>query len=183
MNRRDVLKTSSLFLGYTITGGTAIAVLNGCAPDKSPSWTPKYFSLSQLDLISELAEMIIPKTDTPGAKDAQVERFLDSSLECYPEEERSMMLEGLGVFDVKSQSKFQKDFVKCTVEQRKEILDEIIESEGEEADIFNGIKEGVVVGYCWSEPGATEFLKFDPIPGPQFQGCIDFDEIGTAWAL
>ena len=68
MDRREVLKLSSAILGYTIVGGTAAAVLSGCKSDASAVPTDlDLFDSSTYDLIVDVTERIIPKTDTPGA--------------------------------------------------------------------------------------------------------------------
>jgi len=160
MDRRKALKVSSIVLGYTITAGTAAAVLNGCKADPALDWSPSFLNANQANLISEISEMIIPKTDTPGAKDAMVDRFVDSMLETYAPEDREQFMEGLVSFDNKANSLFSKSFVDCAAMMR----------------------EATVVGFCNSEVGATKFLKYDPVPGP-FVGCVEYNTVGGAWAL
>ena len=43
------------------------------------------------------------------------------------------------------------------------------------------VKELVLVGYFTSEPGATQVLQYNPVPGP-FKGCVPYAEVGKAWA-
>jgi len=184
MNRRSALKTSTLLLGYAMTAGTTAAMLNGCKADTSPTWKPTNMTQEMNDLFAEVAEMIIPATDIPGAKGALVERWADEMLMTYPVEERTMFTEGMGLFDSYAQEANGKSFVESTDEERKVVLDRMVE-ESKDADgphIFNIVKEATVAGYCMSEVGATQLLNYDPVPGP-YQGCVDFSEIGATSAL
>src|ERR1700682_2059489 len=64
--------------------------------------------------VTTIAEIIIPQTDTPGAKAARVNEFIDLILtEWYDEEEKSVFLTGLTEVDAHSQDLFGKDFVDC----------------------------------------------------------------------
>ena len=46
---------------------------------------------------------------------------------------------------------------------------------------YRQIKSTIVEAYYSSEPGATEELRYDPVPGP-YRGCVPFDEIGRTWS-
>lgn len=185
MDRREALKTSSLILGYTITAGTAAAVMSGCQADPSLDWTPNNFNVHQAVLMAELVETIIPETDTPGAKTALVDRFIDAILDCYPEEEKQDFLSKLDAFDASVKKEHGKTFVKMEAQERKTVMDALVAAS--EADrkstIFARLKEWTVTGYCRSEKGATEHLVWDPVPGAPYQGCIDLDSVGGIWAI
>lgn len=183
MKRRDVLKTSSIILGYTITAGTAAAILNGCKADRSIDWTPQYLDAQQSLLIGDVSELIIPKTDTPGALDAKVDRFVDAMLGAWDSKERNNFIIGLKAFDEEATKQFKRGFTKCTPEQQKNVLDALVgEAQADTNHIFNKVKELTVLGYCSSEEGATSLLTYDPVPGP-YEGCIDLSSVGATYAL
>lgn len=186
MNRRSALKTSSLILGYALTASAATAVLNGCKTDTAVGWTPKNLSLDQSNLLDEVTEMIIPATDIPGAKGAMVNRFIDAMFDAYPQEESNMFLQGLSLFDTKSQELNGKNFVESDEAGRKAVLDNMVaESKSSNSDIphiFDMVKELTVMGYCASEIGGTQLLNYDPVPGP-FQGCVDLSSVGARYSL
>jgi hypothetical protein len=73
MNRRDALERVALIMGGTIIGGAAF--LQGC---KSTDTKGAAFSLTneQIAFLDEVAETIIPTTNTPGAKAAKVGEFM-----------------------------------------------------------------------------------------------------------
>jgi len=183
MDRREVLKTSALMLGYAITAGTAAAVLNGCKADRALDWTPTYLDVDKSLMVGDIAELIIPKTDTPGAKEAKVDRFIDAMLGAWKPADREKFIIGLDGFNTKSEKQFKRSFTKCTPEQQTQIMDVMVqESKGKGDHIFRSVRELTVLGYCSSEEGATTLLTYDPVPGP-YKGCIDFSEVGATYAL
>jgi hypothetical protein len=138
-----------------------------------------------------MTDLIIPETDTPGAKAARVNEFIDIILtEWATPEERQNFLEGLAGVDKQSQELFAKDFVDATPVQQVTLLramDDFATSErgnrrekhgntvpefdkqlkGNFYDIFRGI---TLHGYYTSEIGFTKELKLQIIPGAQ-HGC------------
>lgn len=188
MERRDILKASALFLGYGLVGGTSIAVLNGCKADKSVDWKPSFLTQDQVDLIAEAAERIIPKTDTPGAKDALVHRYIDEALKNnFTKEEQENALQAIGTFDQMANEKFQMNFVSISDVQKDEILQALADASKKDSEngigqIFPQLKSLVAAGYFTSEIGATQALVFDPIPGP-YKGCIPLSDVGGTYAL
>ncbi|MBT8233452.1 MAG: gluconate 2-dehydrogenase subunit 3 family protein [Saprospiraceae bacterium] len=184
MDRREAIKTSSLILGYAVTATTAAAVLNGCQADRSIDWTPKYLDKKQALLVGDISELIIPKTDTPGAKEAMVDRFIDAMLGAWKPEDRTLFTTALVDFDTEAEKQFKRGFVKCTKEQQIKVLDVLVEdSKNKDSHIFKTMKELTVVGYCKSELGATTLLTYDPVPGAPYEGCVDFSTVGATYSL
>lgn len=185
MERRDILKLSSAVLGYTLVGGTAVAVLSGCKADANAKPADlDLFDQSTYDMLVDITERIIPATDTPGAKDANVVSYIHSRMKNFmTEEERTPYMEGLKTFDVKSNEAYSKNYNDLTDEQKMELLTVLDkEAKGPGDHIFNTLKEETVVGFFTSEVGATKVLRFDPIPG-RFDGCADYTAGQAAWAL
>mgnify|MGYP001804337018 CR=1 FL=1 len=189
MERRDILKASALFLGYSLVGGTSLAVLNGCQAEKGDNWKPSFFTEDEIALIAEVSERIIPKTDTPGAKDALVDRYIDEAVNNnFKPEEQVRFKSSLAVFDQLANESFQKKFVELTNVQMDEVLHKMVDaSKSEESSAimqkaFPTFKSLVVAGFFTSEIGATQALVHDPIPGP-YQGCVPLADIGGTYAL
>ena len=191
MDRREVLKISSLMLGYTIVGGTAAAVLGGCKAETARDWTPKTLSNDEADLLAEICETILPKTDTPGAKDALCHRYIDEMLTTfYTKEKKEYYISSLQDFNNKSKEKYSKAFVALNVNEREAILG-ILASEakeykdetGEKPHIFKAVRQATISGYFTSEVGAKGGLcAFLAVPGP-YQGCIDYATVGKTYVL
>lgn len=184
MDRRQVLKLSSAILGYTIVGGTAAAVLTGCKADVNAMPADlDLFDQSTYDLIVDVTERIIPKTDTPGAKDANVVSYIHSRLKNFATaEERASMIEKLNLFNSVAESKYQKKYNDLPEGEKDEIM-KMMQAEATKADdhVFNKLKQETVVGFFTSEVGATQVLRHDPIPGA-YNGCIDYAPEDKVWA-
>jgi len=96
MNRRDALKNTGLVLGYSLSAGTIAAVMNGCKAPTETGWQPSTIDSSTMELIAEIAETILPATDTPGAKDVLAHRFVDEALTySFRPNHKAHMLNGL----------------------------------------------------------------------------------------
>jgi glucoside 3-dehydrogenase (cytochrome c) hitch-hiker subunit len=135
----------------------------------------------QSETVATIAEMIIPATDTPGARAAQVHRFIDLLLaEWAPEDNRKRFLEGLADVDARARAASAKDFLAATDAQRAAIVT-ALDAEAQERrrgkgdappHFFEHMKFLTVYGYCTSEVGATAELHYEVIPG-SFDGCTE----------
>jgi gluconate 2-dehydrogenase gamma chain len=100
INRREAIKRAGLALGFAISAPTISAVLNGCKATPDLAFKPAFFTEEQAALLSEIAEIIIPRTDTPGAKDVGVPAFMDTLVkDCVKKEDQDLFLESLKEFD------------------------------------------------------------------------------------
>ena len=80
MTRREILKSTSLFLGYSVTAGAFAQIFTACQNEpKGGSGKGQFFNAEQMDLLGEITETILPKTTTPGAKEMNVPAFIDQS--------------------------------------------------------------------------------------------------------
>lgn len=146
-------------------------------------------------LIAELAEMIIPRTATPGAKDAGVENYIINVLiNCNSTKQQHKFYYGIIDLEAYSRSNFGKEFLKCSKKEKEEILqyfsvhskypNEILNKVNNKffgKSFFSKLKELTVEGYCLSEAGATKGLAYDYIPG-SFQACIPLQKNQKSWA-
>lgn len=187
MNRREILKRTSYVIGGALSVGTISAVMGGCKTESIDlGWMPKVLSSDQAQLVAEIAERIIPKTDTPGAKDAGVASFIDNALDLnILGEKRTSLLSGLTQFTKMASSKFGKSFIDISDEEKDTVIKAVAMdgAEGDKANpVFKQLRELVVAGYFSSEAGAKGALAYDPIPG-EYIGCIDFKDVGKAYAI
>lgn len=189
MDRREALRLSSLLLGGSLSAATISGVLNGCKADPKLDWTPAFIPAENAWSLAELCETILPKSNTPGAKDAKVDRFIDVMLkDVYKPEDAERFKAGLIQLDTDAKAKHGKSFAKLTSDQRKEMVkamdDELRNRKENPKDkpFYDMAKELTITGYCTSEEGATKLLKYLPVPG-EYKACIPFSEVGTTWAL
>ena len=148
-------------------------------------WKPKVLSADQDATVVVLSEMIIPATNTPGAKAALVSRFVDAVLEDADEHERKEFLRGLEWTNLKSRELFGADFKSATAAQQTELLTAMSsDSPATSADLlgrdfFKAIKSLTITGYYTSEIGMKEELGDDgQVFFAEFKGC-DHPEHGA----
>jgi hypothetical protein len=190
MNRRQAISRVSLILGGTILG--AEAFLAGCTqPDKNIGGAGVNFSNDDVIFLDEVAETILPATDTPGAKEAKVGEFMTRIVrDCYTEKDQKIFIEGMQKLNEVSKKKYNHAFPDIKPEERHELLVEldkeqkayaVKKKEGEPAHYFRMMKELTLWGYFTSEPGATKALRYVAVPG-KYEGCIDYKKGEKAWA-
>ncbi len=137
-------------------------------------------SEAQKALLIEVADIIIPTTDTPGAKAAGVEAFIIRLMrDCYELEQQKSFYSGLEKIDTASEEAHGKKFVDLTVEQRNGIIEA---STRTNKGFFKQMKRLTVTGYFISEIGATQALEYLPIPG-RFEGDVAMKPGQKAWAI
>jgi hypothetical protein len=133
----------------------------------------------QSETVATLAEMIIPETDTPGARAARVHEFIDLLLgEWCSDEERARFLTGLAEVDTKSRDLFGTDFLAATPAQRTALLTGLDtevaalrrDNAGPERHFFHQFKSLTLYGYYTSEIGAAE-TQYQVIPG-SYDPCV-----------
>jgi len=188
MNRREALERVALVLGGTVIGGTAF--LQGC---KSADSKAAGFSLTkeQIAFLDEVAETIIPATDTPGAKAAKVGEFMNVMVtDCYETKDQKIFAEGLTLINESSKSVYNKGFMEITPEQRTTLLNEVnkelkayndTKKDTDPNHYFGMMKQLTLLGYFTSEVGATKALRYVAVPG-KYEGCIPYAKGDRAWA-
>lgn len=207
MNRRNALNRVAVLMGGALSAPTIAAFLEGCTPaDRSFS-----FSLTDnyREIVAQIAEIIIPATDTPGAKEAGVGGFIETMLkDCYSEAQGRHFIKGLEKVEEKSKI-LGSAFVNLPSEKQIEVV-KAMESDGKSeeeenkkavqidsetgkekrdvpakdpvAPFFKIMKELTLFGYFSSEIGMTQELDYVPIPG-RYDGCTPLKEGQKAYAL
>ena len=177
MTRRAALKRAALFLGVALTPSLIANVLQAAA---TPGAKAVFLSPAQLDLVTAIAERILPLTDTPGATDVGVPAFVDLMLGKYStESERQVFTAGLDEVNAASLASHAQSFVKISAAQQDAILMKTaVASQKKDKTFFHQIKELTVVGYFTSEIVGRTVLHYDPVPG-RFQGCVPISEVGN----
>ncbi len=188
MDRRTILKQASVFLGGTaLSGGALAAVMSGCTAPEQIDWTPRTLHAGQASVLAELAEAILPATDTPGAKAARVERYVDEYLtNLTTDSERSAFFRGYEDLQARSKAAGNRGFDQLGEVDRQSLLTELYQeqspAEGSAGAFFQQMIQLTVAGYFTSEVGAKEALLFDDIPGV-YSGCIPYTDVGRGWAM
>lgn len=197
MNRRQVLQRVAYLMGGAISAPAVLGLLNGCSPKQEAStWQPVFFSKEQGAIVAEVTEIIIPRTNTPGAKDVGVPGFIDTILkDVYEQGDRDRYLAGLKEFDDAARKAHGKSFVELSkaqqTEQVQKFNDDAIATElaydPRPKDLKRPFilmtRELTLLGFFCSKAGATEVLQYAAVPGG-FQACVPVAQAGNgkAWA-
>lgn len=188
MNRREALKRLTVLSGGALSLSTVAGFMGGCQATGKES-ALQTLTADQNELVIELTERIIPATDTPGAKAAKVNQYIDHMLTKWnTEEEREHFLKGIDHVEELSNKHHNQNFVELNKENKIAVMEtleqEALDNPMPDSDLkpfFNMLKEFTVVGYYTSEIGASEELNLGLIPG-YYDGCIDYSEAGRAWS-
>ena len=194
MNRREAIQRTAMVLGYAVSAPALMAIVNGCKATPELNYKPVFFTEDQARLVGELAEILLPKTDTPGAKDVGVPSFIDLVLkDCYQQKDKDRYLAGLQSFDEEAKKNFGDLFIDLDPEKQKQhvktIHDQAVEADRKGEFKKEGrpfilmTKELTLLGYFTSEVGATKVLQYEPVPGA-YHGCLPLAEAGNGktWA-
>ncbi len=176
-------------MGYAVATPSILSILQSCKQEISIAWVPEFYSLDEAKMIEGLADLIIPKTDIPGAKELNVPMFIDR----YTNE----VVE-------KDEAKRAKEYASLTfkelggstsVEKYIEILDKYLKTTDEQINSFSDdekkvskfvkqIRELSVWGFKTSEEIGENVMAYDPVPGG-YIACGSLDELtkGKAWSL
>lgn len=190
INRREAIQRTAMILGYAISAPALAGILNGCKSAPELTYTPVFFTPEQAGLVSEVAEIILPKTDTPGAKDVGVPGFIDQMLrECYKKEDQDRFMQGLAEFEEDAKKTYGNGFASCEPAQQLELVKKyhdaavagIKDKTIKDRPFILMTKELTMLGFFTSEPGATQVLQYVAVPGA-YHGCVPLAEVGKTWA-
>lgn len=192
IDRREALRKTALLMGAAVSASALTGILQGCKATPELTYAPQFFTEDQARLVAEVAEIIIPKTDTPGAKDAGVPGFMDIMLkDCYKKEDQDRFIAGLAAFEEEAKKAYGDSFIYCKPEQQVELvtkahsaaLTEAKENKDAKRPFILMAKELTLLGFFTSEPGATQVLQYVAVPG-SYKGCIPLAEAGNGktWA-
>ncbi|MBW3629181.1 MAG: gluconate 2-dehydrogenase subunit 3 family protein [Gemmatimonadetes bacterium] len=126
MTRRKALARVGYLLGGALSASTVAGVLAGCSAPSVASaqvWVPRTLSREQSEMVAVMGELIIPQTDTPGARAARVHEYIDVMLtDYYSAAERARFLAGLDRAEARARSTYGRPFLKATPAQQLELV-------------------------------------------------------------
>ena len=185
MNRREILKYTALMTGAAVSGPLASSLLLGCQRDEGSDTELAFFSGGEMTRVKKMADIILPKTDSPSATEVGVHQMIDHMVgSVYPAEDRQVYRLQ---FDQLDQYLRDNNFDKG-LGTDKELalllaLDPPKSSDLTEAGAaFLAFKQQTVAYYLNTEEIGTKFLNYLPVPG-EFKPCISVSEVDhKAWA-
>ncbi len=190
MDRREAIKQLAILTGGTLSLSTVAGLMGGCTTETAGGGL-ETLSAAQNKMVTAISERIIPETDTPGAKAARVNLFIDKMLtDWHTEKEREHFINGLEHTDNISRQNYSKTFNDLDRDSQVEILKQLEKETKEAPDpvsntdlkpFFDMAKELTIVGYYTSEIGASQELQANIVPG-YYEACMPYSEIGSAWS-
>ena len=182
--RRKVLAAGAGAFGYaTLQAEPIRAAIPAVAAYQAEGtgWTPRLLTPAQGELLATLCEHILPRTDTPGARDAAVHEFIDLELSLADGDEQLAALGGLDWIDRRAQQLHGSSFVGLDAARQIDMLREISdEHEVHPSDLvagaafFSDLKRRTLFAFYTSKVGRTEALGLpDRVRVERFRGCQD----------
>jgi hypothetical protein len=201
MNRREFLECAALL----VTGASASSLGWALSEEQklylasAPDFVDRevsHFDKSQRPLVAAVAEAIIPRTDTPGAIDAGVPRFIEIMVEQWlTESERAIFMEGLATLQSRARADFGKPFETLESDHQLALLEQM-EAEASDSSWYDlgnirrtfvddapficQVKEFTIWGFFTSEVGGTQVLRYEAMP-MRFDGDVPLDPDAGTW--
>jgi len=203
MNRREFLQcaailvsgTSASQLGFTLSEEQQVYLAS--APDYNKGKV-NYLTPAQRKIIAAMAEVVIPRTDTPGAIDAGVPNFIElMASDWFNEQESAIFSAGIKAMEEQVPSVYGKPFDQLDAAQQLEIMEELEAQASDsswyeygnvqrefisDAPFICQVKELTIWGFFTSEVGATQVLRYEPMP-MAFDGNTPLSVQDSSWAL
>lgn len=171
VNRRTALRQFAF-----ITAG--VALIPSCMQDKSKSailLKNMNVKADQEKMLEEISETIIPKTDTPGAKDISAHLFaLKMVDDCFKKEDQQRFIKGMIDFERLTSKKFDKSFVDCTPVERTALLHELEQKKEAKDDLsyfYGTTKRLTIQAYTSSKYYLTKVQVYELVPS-RYHGCV-----------
>jgi Gluconate 2-dehydrogenase subunit 3 len=192
MNRREALQLLATAAALPLAPRSLLAAMQQARAVVGTQTTLRTLNPRQNATVRAIAELILPRTETPGATDVGTAEFIDLILtEWYEEAEKSRFLTGLAEVDARTQSLFSKDFIECSALQQADCLSAMGEKMAEDVERLHGqphrtrggspapeahfyamLRRLTLTAYYTSEAGATQALNFQVIPD-RHDACAD----------
>lgn len=202
-NRRELLQRLAAGAGVSATvpgfgqavaqhppahpAGEAAAPALGSAEPPDPAltaegWRPRFFDAHQNETVIVLFDLVIPDTETPGAKAAFANRFIDLLLSASPREAQEQFLRALGWLDGHCLEEYSRPFVQLDLARQIGVLTLFTHPSDDPrlahgVELFSILKSSIARAYYSSQIGTLQELKYETNPfQPEFPGCSDPEE-------
>lgn len=181
MQRRELLRRAAWVLGGAVSAPAALAILQGCSARESESAPTelKVLTPAQFAVVAEIAEIIIPRTDTSGARDAGVPAFIDTVLGAvYAKADQERFTAGLAAFGAAAEG--GKGFLDHEPETRvtlvRQALETALAANESPKPFILMVRELALLGYFTSRVGILDNMEYVAVP-TAFHGCVPLSQM------
>jgi len=197
LTRREALKRVAWLMGGTVSASAILAIQKGYSATTPVGRKPSVLAPPQMRIVATVSEIMIPRTDTPGAIDVGVPGFIDLMLaDVYTQKDRERYLAGLAVFDAAALAEHGKEFLALEPTHQVALVRRfhdpaVIEDqrparrrEDIQRPFILMTKELTLLGFFTSEAGATQVLQYIAVPG-SYHACLPVEQAGNGktWAV
>ncbi len=197
MDRRKALQKASMYAGATILMPSMLSIFQSCKNEMRLDWGPEFFTEEEAKTIALLIDMILPRTETPGALDVKADIFIDKVIaQTYDKAGQVKMREEIAKFNEDCKSNHGDIFINLKEPDRIKVLNEAEKNSGkfnpgvwgtsigEQGSIafYRAMKSMAIWAYFTSGEIGENVLSYDPIPG-KYEGCKPISEVGNRWSL
>lgn len=212
MKRREALKKIGLGAGFLVMGPTAMNLLQSCSREARANWEPVFLSPQNAFALEEILEVILPRTDTPGAKDLGIAYFLDTYMDqVAAEQEQRDFTHGAEAFRSLFEQEFDKDILEGDQEEFEKLVGRMLQATPQEREEFASrstetqdpmdenpedevdpapgayaylqtVRSLGIWAWKNSEAIGEEVMWYDPIPA-QYIPCGPVEEFGNGKAM
>ncbi|MFT4032153.1 MAG: gluconate 2-dehydrogenase subunit 3 family protein [Siphonobacter sp.] len=133
----------------------------------------RFLTTPQEEILAEITEVIIPATDTPGAKSLGVAVYIQKIVkDCMDTKSQESLTNGLALAEKAAQQSYGKTYTSLSGDQKMEILKQMSQSADQAARDFAALVKSLTIrGYTTSEYYMTNVSHYQLVPGHYF-GCV-----------
>jgi len=183
MQRRDLLKMIAAVTGCAMVG------VSVQAREQAPR---QVMGEAETALLADVAEAILPQTDTPGAKAAGCGAVMALLVnECYPDAQQQLLKDGLLQLQALARAQGALSFGKLALSEQQQLLtglDKVARNQQSDATnagaphFFTLLKQLSLFSFFTSKAGCTEVLRYVAVPG-KYVGDLAYKKGDRAWAF
>ncbi|MEZ5502945.1 MAG: gluconate 2-dehydrogenase subunit 3 family protein [Halioglobus sp.] len=203
MNRREFMQCAAILIsgvsasqmGFSLSEEQRVYLASAPNYNTEPV---NFFTPAQRRIIAAMAEVIIPRTATPGANDARVPVFLElMAAHWLNDGERAIFMAGLRDIETRIPTEYGKPFDALDANEQLRIMEALEDAASDspwyefgnvqreyisDAPFICQLKELTIWGFFTSQEGSSQVLRYDPMP-MYFDGDIPLAADESSWAL
>lgn len=188
MKRREIVKYTALATGAALSAPLISSILSGCNTEvasQTDGFKPVFFKSEDFERVTDLVDVILPRTDSPSATEVGVHRMIDHMVgKAYKVDAQSNYRKGYNALAsyLKSNRYDDKDG-----NEKQGILSGLLRSnsaaDAEAKEGLNNLRNQTIAYYLTTEEVGTKFLNYLPVPGT-WEPCVSVADLGgKAWAI
>ena len=172
------------FIRDLLVLSTALAAMPSCVGgngDVGSDLKNLRLDSGQWEILRSLADLVLPRTGTPGALDLKADAFALTMVDdCFRADQRDLFMKGLEAFDSAARRRLGARFDRSDIADRMRFMQELEKGDADgDARAFLKVYRGLLIrGYNESEHYLTRIRPYELVPG-RFRACVDLKKEAT----